>query len=185
MCRGRVLCDLEQRLEQMAHHGAKPCDCFPGASSKSRFCRGLSRIPSPKYAVVHSYRDYHCIKMFCWNRQAIFFQRGNVTLNRFLDIHNRFFPRLSLADATRQAGTFSNKVFVFTRVNNHLSHFYLSRNTQYATRSTALYTSQSNFHWHHTGLLFHQISRRARRDSSTGQRRCSSPRPCGFAPRLP
>ena len=51
-----------------------------------------------------------------WYRQAIFLQCSNISPDCLLNIHNRLFLRLSLADAARQTWTFCHPITIFTGV---------------------------------------------------------------------
>jgi hypothetical protein len=52
----------------------------------------------------------------------LLFECGDVTSNRLLDVAGRFFPRLPLADATRQAGTLYYPIAIFALIDNNLSN---------------------------------------------------------------
>ena len=61
--------------------------------------------------------------MFSWYRQPVIQECGNISLNRLLDIGNRFLSRSPLADTADQAGAFSDPETVFSRIKQYLSHY--------------------------------------------------------------
>ena len=122
MDRKVVLCGREQRLERRDGRDAESCDCRAAVSGGIQSCPVLWRSHAPKSPGDCSYGYDHCLKVFFRHWQPVFFKRSDVAFNCLFDVGNGFLLCFSLADATEQAGTFSDPVPIFTGINNDLSH---------------------------------------------------------------
>src|SRR6185503_18782119 len=58
---------------------------------------------------------------------VVFLECGDVLVNRFADVCNRFLSGSALRHASRKARTLRNPIAIFTRIDHHLSHDRLLR----------------------------------------------------------
>src|SRR4029077_15588867 len=112
----------------------------------------------------------HCVKTVWRNSKSVLLKRENVPFDRFADVFNGSFLRISLADATRQTRTFRHPKAVLTGIEDHLSHGITSRRFYHAAYTLRVSETRSGRGVGGIGGILERSTGRYNVSRSTGTR---------------